>query len=382
MNDFGLMSRRPWRTVLPTAGAILLLVAACGQGSATTPGPAVPSAQADANLQGAVGTASATPLGGSPAGSASARASTAPAAPGAGAFPGGFLIADRGNARLLVVDRAGKVWWRFPTAVGAVPASQSFAADDAFLSPDGLSIVANDETHEVIDRIDIATGRITWQYGHYNRAGSGTGFLHTPDDAYPLANGNIVVADIENCRVLEISPQKRIVHQWGKTGVCTPAAPATYGRPNGDTPLPDGGILITEITGSRVVRLAADGHVVFDIHVPVHYPSDAQLDSAGNVIVADYNNPGAVVKVSPTGKLLWRYGPTSGAGRLDYPSLATPLPDGTISINDDFRHRIVIVDPATNRIVWQYGTTDRPGRGLNHLNVPDGHQPLPAGLAF
>ena len=164
--------------------------------------------------------------------------------------------------------------------------------------------------------------------------------------------------------------------------MCTPAAPATYGRPNGDTPLPDGGILITEITGSRVVRLAADGHVVFDIHVPVHYPSDAQLDSAGNVIVADYNNPGAVVKVSPTGKLLWRYGPTSGAGRLDYPSLATPLPDGTISINDDFRHRIVIVDPATNRIVWQYGTTDRPGRGLNHLNVPDGHQPLPAGLAF
>jgi outer membrane protein assembly factor BamB len=382
MNDIGLMSRRPWRTVLPAAGAILLLVAACGQGSATTPGPAVPSAQADANLPGAVGNGSATPLGGSPAGSASARASTAPAAPGAGAFPGGFLIADRGNARLLVVDRAGKVWWRFPTAVGAVPASQSFAADDAFLSPDGLSIVANDETHEVIDRIDIATGRITWQYGHYNRAGSGTGFLHTPDDAYPLANGNIVVADIENCRVLEISPQKRIVHQWGKTGVCTPAAPATYGRPNGDTPLPDGGILITEITGSRVVRLAADGHVVFDIHVPVHYPSDAQLDSAGNVIVADYNNPGAVVKVSPTGKLLWRYGPTSGAGRLDYPSLATPLPDGTISINDDFRHRIVIVDPATNRIVWQYGTTDRPGRGLNHLNVPDGHQPLPAGLAF
>jgi outer membrane protein assembly factor BamB len=382
MNEFGLQSRRPWRTVLPAAVAILLLVAACGQGSATTPGPAVPAAQANTTLPGAVGNGSAAPLRGSPTGSASTRASTAPAAPGAGAFPGGFLIADRGNGRLLAVDRTGKVWWRFPTAAGAVPAGQTFAADDAFLSADGLSIVANDETHEVIDRIDIATGRITWQYGHYNRAGSGTGFLHTPDDAYPLANGNIVVADIENCRVLEISPTKRIVHQWGKTGVCTPAAPATYGRPNGDTPLPDGGILITEITGSRVVRLAADGHVVFDIHVPVHYPSDAQLDSAGNVIVADYNNPGAVVKVSPTGRLLWRYAPTSGAGRLDYPSLATPLPDGTISVNDDFRHRIVIVDPATNRIVWQYGTTDRPGRGANHLNVPDGHQPLPAGLVF
>jgi hypothetical protein len=63
-----------------------------------------------------------------------------------------------------------------------VPAGQSFAADDAFLSPDSLSLVANDETDEMIDQIDIATGRITWPYGHYNRAGSrwADGFLMTP----------------------------------------------------------------------------------------------------------------------------------------------------------------------------------------------------------
>ena len=248
--------------------------------------------------------------------------------------------------------------------------------------PTARTIVANDEAHQVIDRIDIATGKIVWQYGHYNRAGSRTGYLHTPDDAYPLANGDIVVADIENCRVMEISSARQVVRQWGRTRSCGTGAPATYGRPNGDTPLPDGGLLITEITGSRVVRLAADGHVIFDIHVPVRYPSDAQLDSAGNVIVADYASPGAVVKVSPTGKLLWRYRPTRGAGRLDHPSLATPLADGTISINDDFRHRLVIVDPATNAIVWQYGTTDRPGRSADHLSVPDGHEPLPAGISF
>jgi hypothetical protein len=40
------------------------------------------------------------------------------------------------------------------------------------------------------------------------------------------------------------------------------------------------------------------------------------------------------------------------------------------------------VDPATNTIVWQYGTTDRPGQTANHLNVPDGHEPLPAGISF
>ncbi len=352
--------------------------------------PAGAATQAGTTLTGAAGGGSAQSgqasgpgLAGSPAAGSPAAGSPAAAGSTAGAFPGGFLVADEGNGRLIAIDRAGKIWWTFPgAAVGAVPAGQSFTADDAFLSPDGLTIVANDETHEVIDRIDIATGKIVWQYGHYIRAGSGAGYLHTPDDAYPLANGDVVVADIGNCRVIEINPAKQIVRQWGQTGVCTDAAPTTYGAPNGDTPLPDGGILITEIHGSRVVRLDAAGHVIFDIHVPVHYPSDAQLNSAGNVVVADYNNPGAVVIVSPTGKLLWRYAPTSGPGRLDHPSLATPLPDGTISINDDFRHRLVIVDPATNKIVWQYGTTDQPGSGARHLYVPDGHDPLPAGMTF
>jgi outer membrane protein assembly factor BamB len=384
MNEPTRLPRIPRRTALLATGAILLMVAACGQAAvaAPTPAPTRAATQAGATLPGASAGGPAQPGQASAAGPAAAPA----ASPSAGSsasrtFPGGFLVADRGNGRILAIDRTGRIWWRFPTA-GAVPAGQAFAADDAFLAPDGRTIVANDEAHEVIDRIDIATGRIIWQYGHYGRAGSGAGFLHTPDDAYPLANGDIVVADIENCRVIEINPAKQIVRQWGRTGACTAAAPATFGRPNGDTPLPDGGILITEITGSRVVRLAADGHVVFDIHVPVRYPSDAQLDSAGNVIVADYSNPGSVVRVSPTGKLLWRYGPKTGAGRLDHPSLATPLADGTILINDDFRHRLVIVDPATNTIVWQYGTTDRPGQTANHLNVPDGHEPLPAGISF
>ena len=55
------------------------------------------------------------------------------------------------------------------------------------------------------------------------------------------------------------------------------------------------------------------------------------------------------------------------------------LPDGTIAVNDDFRHRVVIIDPATHRIVWQYGHTDRPGRSAGYLFVPDGIDPIPLG---
>jgi PQQ-like domain len=318
--------------------------------------------------------ATSTPTSASPSdpvGEASPLPSAGPSATPTGVFPGALLIADRGNGRLLAVDAEGRVVWRFPTR-GGLPRGQQFSADDAFLAPDGRSIVANDEVHQVIDRIDIATGKVTWQYGRYGRAGPGLGFLHTPDDAYPLANGNVTVADIRNCRILEVNPAKQVVRTWGRSGRCVHRPPASFAEPNGDTPLPDGGLLITEITGSRIVRLDRTGHVIFDIHAPVRYPSDAQLDSAGNVIVADYSNPGAILRLSPSGRTLWRYGPRTGPGRLDHPSLAVPMPNGLIALNDDGRHRVIILDPRTNRIVWQYGRTDHASAKLGWLNDPDG----------
>jgi outer membrane protein assembly factor BamB len=300
-----------------------------------------------------------------------------------GPFPGGILIADRANARILVVSDAGRIVWQFPRK-GSLPAGfTAVNADDAFLAPDGRSIVANDESHETIVRIDVATRKVVWTYGHFGQMGSAPGYLHTPDDAYPLANGDIVVADIENCRILEIAPDKSIVRQWGRTGVCSNTVKGAFARPNGDTPLPDGGVLITEIGGSRVIRLAADGRVVFDIHVPVAYPSDAQLDAQGNVVVADFSAVGQVVAVNPaTGQLVWRWRYASGARRLDHPSLATPLADGTVSVNDDYRQRLIVIDPRRHRIVWQFGRTDVAGRGSQLLNDPDGHQPLPPGGPF
>ncbi len=296
-------------------------------------------------------------------------------------FARAVLIADRGNGRLLVVDRSGRILWRFPVA-GSLPKGQGFSADDAFFAPDGKTIVANDEEHDMIYRIDIATRKIVWSYGDYDVAGSKPGQLHTPDDAYPLPNGNISVADIFNCRILEISPSHSIVRQLGTPSTCRENPPASFAVPNGDTPLPDGGLLVTEITGSRVVRLDASGHVIWDIHVPVTYPSDAQLMPDGNVLVVDYSTPGAILIVRPTGEVVWRWGPPTGEGMLDHPSLAVPLPDGTILLNDDGRDRILQIDPRTDTIVWQYGVTDKASPKDGYLDTPDGLDPVPPGVTF
>jgi hypothetical protein len=62
----------------------------------------------------------------------------------------------------------------------------------------------------------------------------------------------------------------------------------------------------------------------------------------------------------------------SGRNMLDHPSLAEVLPTGLICVNDDYRHRVAIIDPATKTIVWQYGLDDTAGSAPGLLNTPDG----------
>jgi len=372
--------------VAMAVGLVALAVAPLHSAAPAAGDPAAPTVSEWGTRPSRAGATASAPDGSAISGSASPGVPV-PSAPKGSAskgsaprtrFPGGLLISDRGNGRLLIVNDAGRIVWTFPGS-RSLPPGQRFSADDAFVAPDGRTIVANDEQHQVVDRIDIATRRVTWQYGAYGRPGSVSGRLHTPDDAYPLANGDVVVADIRNCRILEIAPSKHVVRHWGRAGVCLDRPPAAFAMPNGDTPLADGGLLITEITGSRVIRLAPNGRVVFGVHVPVRYPSDAHLTSDGSILVVDYSAPGAIVRLSPAGRVLWRYKVRGGPGELDHPSLAIQLPDGTIALNDDFRHRVLVIDPRTDRIVWQYGTTGRPGRRHGYLDTPDGIDVVPAG---
>jgi hypothetical protein len=138
-------------------------------------------------------------------------------------------------------------------------------------------------------------------------------------------------------------------------------------------------VLVSEINGSWVDEISATGKLVFAMKAPVSYPSDPQPLPGGRILLADYSNPGHVLILSRHGRVLWRYGPSAGPGRLDHPSLAMALPNGDIALNDDYRHRVVVIDPRTHRIVWQYGHTDQPGTAPGYLNIPDGMDFVPAG---
>jgi outer membrane protein assembly factor BamB len=297
---------------------------------------------------------------------------------GAGPLPGALLIADRGNDRILLVDPGRRTLWIFPTASDRAHGRRLVFDDDTFVEPGGKSLVTNEEEHQDILSINIATHQVTNLYGHPGVKGGSAGLLNTPDDAYVLPDGTMTVADAYNCRVLFIR-NRRIVRQIGRTGVCVHDPPRTIASPNGDTPLVDGGVLVSEITGSWIDDFSRTGKLRWSFQAPVSYPSDPQPLSGGRILLADYAKPGAVLILDRQGHVLWRYGPASGWGELDHPSLAFMLPNGDIAINDDYDDRVVIVDPRKRRIVWQYGRLGRPGTGPNELNTPDGMDYVPLG---
>lgn len=298
-------------------------------------------------------------------------------------LPGDVLIADAGNNRILLVTPQKKIVWQYPS-----PGQPSLLHDndDVFFGPHFDEIITNQEGYNVVSILNFNSKKIVWNYGHGGIPGSAPGYLNTPDDAflYHTAHGDVItVADIQNQRILFLSRKThKIIKQYGQTGVMSTNPPYTYSAPNGDFPAPNGGMLVTQINGNDAVLLNRNNQVQYTVHFPskFYYPSDANFTPHGNIIVAFYTKPGAIVEMSPKGKILWSYFVTSGPGMLNQPSLAVRLSNGMVLLNDDHNDRVIVINPKTDKIVWQYGHTHVAGTAPGYLKEPDGLDLLPAGI--
>jgi hypothetical protein len=296
-------------------------------------------------------------------------------AAGAGSpyFGSRLLVADRGNDRLLLLDDRNRIVWKYPARGRSAPNGGFYFPDDAFFIHHGRAIISNQEENDTIVELSYPSGRILFRYGHPRTPGSGHGYLNTPDDTYLLRNGDMSVADAGNCRVLVISSRtKRVLHQIGTPTRCVHDPPAALGSPNGDTPLENGNLLVSEINGSWIDELSLSGRVVWATHLPIGYPSDPQQLGPDRYLVADYEHPGAIVEFDRRGRIEFSYHPATAPGALDHPSLVELLPSGVFMVNDDYNDRMVAIDPATRALVWQYGVTAHAGTAPGLLDTPDG----------
>ncbi len=288
-------------------------------------------------------------------------------------LPYPIVIADRRNNRLIEIAPDKSILWEFPSPSLAVYRGN----EDVNFSADGSTLAVSEEDNFDIHLVDYQQRALTWTWGTPDHRGSGPNTLNYPDDAHLLADGQVITADIRNCRILIIDPKTNAVTtQWGQSGVCKHNPPQQLDYANGATPLENGDILVTEISGAYISRITRAGKVLWTVQAPkVSYPSDAFLTVDGKqVIVADFKKPGRVVIFDPvTRKVTWEYFHKDGDLALDHCSIARELPDtGDILIVDDLNDRVIVVDRQTKQIIWQYGEKNKKGHTPGLLNYPDG----------
>ena len=270
-----------------------------------------------------------------------------------GPVPGYVMIADRNNGRIIIVSPSKKIVWQ---------KDGLHDPDDAFFTPGYTAISTNEEYNQTMALIGLRS-----RASSSGRTGTQTSAAPRPATSrarttpISLPNGLMQVADIQQLprHLGEPRASRRAEPRARRELRARPAARAVS-SPNGATPLPDGGVLVTEI-GGWVDRISANGKLVYTVRTPTSYPSDAQLLPNGNILVAGFNTPGRVDEITPAGRDRLDVRADGARGRSTRPSLAVRWPNGMIAITDDWHHRVVVVDPRTKKVVWSYGHLDQPG---------------------
>jgi outer membrane protein assembly factor BamB len=238
----------------------------------------------------------------------------------------------------------------------------------------------------------------------------------------------IVIADRRNNRLLEVTPDKRIVWEFpspnlifyrgnddvnftqdGKTMVVneednydlhmldyeTRQLKWTYGIPNvrgrGEgylnfpddaRLLPDGRLAVADIRNCRLLiidpktskTLTEWGKPGVCKHEPpatFAYPNDINYYDNGDFLITEI--PDAwITRLAPDGHVIW----SVRAPHMRYPSDARPTADGNIIVADFVKpDGVVIFNPQTGKVVWEYRVTD----GEKALDHPSLAVELPTG---
>ena len=239
--------------------------------------------------------------------------------------------------RVFLVDPRGAIVWQYGKAgvTGSGPNELNTPVQAAFLSGfpghAKFGVIIADQGNQRIIVVDLASGKIIWQYGTTGVAGNGPNQLNNPNSAEVLENGHILIADESNNRVIEVTAAKHIVRTFTAGASVSGAAFASR--------LPDGDTLISDSNNNRIVEVNGEDRVVWEYTTNKGAHSNAnplptrgiRLHNGDTVISDQYNN--RVIEVNHAGKIVFQQGRTNVAGngfnRLSGPYDAKQIGDFT-----------------------------------------------------
>ena len=233
----------------------------------------------------------------------------------------------------LTVRRGAPGMVEFPCGVERLPNGNTLIAD------------AGDELGFGSEVVEVdPLGNIVWDYV------ADLNFVHS---ARPLRNGNILMADTTNDRVIEVTRGQQVVFSSDDCGKGTGTlGDGTHLRyPNDARELPDGSLLVCDRNNDRCLILDRGGQVRWQFSEGLVRPHNARPLDNGNFLICD-SDSNRVLEVTAEKKIVWCYGDGSPE-MLNWPRSAVRLDDGNTVICDSRNARVIEVT-ALGEMVWEY----------------------------
>lgn len=303
---------------------------------------------------------------------------------------GNILISDQYNNRVIEIDTSGRIVWSFGNGPADLTSGKSPVGVNDAERIGGVTLVAGtgnpggfgdcnpgpcpDNRVMLVNRL----GQILWQYGQFGVAGSDANQLDTPVQATWLPNGHVLITDQANQRVIEVTMSRRIAWQYGQTGVAGCCGDDILNSPNSAQLLRNGNILIADEGNARVIEVNRDHHIVatYTAGGTVGAVAFASRLEHGNTLITDADNARAV-EVDAADNVVWQCA-TNGdpsSNPSPQPSRAIRLRNGSTIISDQYNNRVFVVDHATPcNILASYGLALDNGNntGFGTMNANQG----------
>lgn len=325
--------------------------------------------------------------------------------------PGNILITDQFNNRVIEIDPAGNIVWQFGGGPDNITASAIIGTNDAervggltLMAGTGIppgvaqSTAACQSSGCVDNRVLLVNhaGNIVWQYGQFGVTGCESNQLNVPVQNTFLPNGNVLITDQSNERIIEVKPSDRsggtIVWWYGQdNSSCN--GPSQLNNPNAAELLANGNVLISDETNGRAIEvthtlpstIVANGSFTGAGGVPFSGVAFASRLPNGHTLITDSNNSRIVETEACADGLscpiFWQFNTNTAGSNPNgpFPTRAVRLANGNTLISDQFNDRVIEVDMsldsgASGIIVRTYGTINMPGFSLTsaatQLNGP------------
>jgi outer membrane protein assembly factor BamB len=263
------------------------------------------------------------------------------------------LASDKGH--LALVNAKGEVEWEMPI---------KHDVHDLHVLPNGHFLTQTSHTQTV--EIDPKTKEIVWKYESKPKEGSkGRVEVHA---FQRLPDGNTMIAESGNSRIIEVSPEGKIVKEI--------ALKVKQSNAHRDTrrvrKLATGNYLVCQESEGTVREYDATGKIVWEYALDLgnrkrsggHGPeghgvevfSAVRLDN-GNTLIGGGNN-NRVLEVDKAGKIVWQVDQSDLPGiTLAWVTTVQALPNGNVIIGNchatDKNPQLIEVN-REKKVVWQF----------------------------